>query len=361
MSETSVSQQAVYSARPTLRLAGQADERVSELLIAMRVTESEGGMSTAELRFSNWVSTSAGAESGFEDGSRLALGTAIEVYAGDETQPREIFRGVISGLEAEFGQGTPPELTVLAEDPLAKARMARRSKVYADVAPADVVNQVANELGLRPLVQGLSAPVGTWVQLNESDLAFLRRLVGRFDGDLQIVGEELQVSPRGDVRRGELSLEMHGQLARARVVADLAHQVSKVTAGGWDAVGGSTVSGEAARATHAGPGTGTSGTDWLTRALDERAEHLGHLAVSTDAEAQAIAEAAFDQRARRFVRLEGVAEGNPQLRVGTHVAITGMSARFDNTYYVVEACHRFDVHAGYRTEFVGECAFLGGR
>lgn len=361
MSETSVSQQAVYSARPTLRLAGQADERVSELLIEMRVAEAEGGMSTAELRFSNWVSTSAGAESGFEDGSRLALGTAIEVYAGEETAPREIFRGVISAMEAEFGQGTPPELTVMAEDPLAKARMARRSKVYADMSPADVVRQVANGLGLRPTVQGLSAPVGTWAQLNESDLAFLRRLVGRFDGDLQIVGEELQVSPRGEVRRGELSLELHGQLARARVVADLAYQVSKLTTGGWDPVGGSAVGGEATRPTHGGPGSGTHGSDWLMRALDERAEHLGHLAVSTDAEAQAIAEAAFDRRARRFVRLEGVAEGNPQLRVGTHVAVSGMSARFDNTYYVVEACHRYDVHAGYRTEFVGECAYLGGR
>jgi phage protein D len=154
---------------------------------------------------------------------------------------------------------------------------------------------------------------------------------------------------------------MHGQLARARVVADLAQQVTKLTTGGWDPVGGSTVSGEATRLTHGGPGSGSSGSDWLARALDERAEHLGHLAVSTDAEAQAIAEAAFDRRARRFLRLEGVAEGNPQLRVGTHVAVSGMSPRFDNTYYVVEARHRFDVHAGYRTEFVGECAYLGGR
>lgn len=361
MSETSVSQQAVYRARPTLRLAGQADERASELLIAMCVTEAEGGMSSAELRFSNWASTADGAESGFEDGSRLALGTAIEVYAGEETQPREIFRGVVSALEAEFGQGSPPELTVMAEDPLARARMARRSKVYTDMAPAEVVRQVANALGLRPTVQGLDAPVGTWAQLNESDLAFLRRLLGRFDGDLQVVGDELQVAPRAEVRRGELSLELHGQLARARVVADLAEQVTAVTAGGWDAVGGSAVSGEASRLTHAGPGRGTSGADWLRRALDERAEHLGHLAVSTDAEAQAIAEAAFDRRARRFVRLDAVAEGNPRLRVGSHVAVSGMSPRFDNTYYVVEARHRYDVHAGYRTEFIAECAWLGGR
>jgi hypothetical protein len=155
--ETSVSQSAVYRARPTLRLAGQEDLRVSELLIGMRIEESEGGMSTAELRFSNWASTTdGGAEYAFEDGSRLALGTAIEVYAGDETQARELFRGVVSGFEAEFAQGSPPELVVLAEDPLGRARMARRSKVYSDMSPADVVNAVANELGLRPSVQGLS-------------------------------------------------------------------------------------------------------------------------------------------------------------------------------------------------------------
>jgi len=65
------------------------------------------------------------------------------------------------------------------------------------------------------------------------------------------------------------------------------------------------------------------------------------------------------QRARRFVRLEGVAEGNAQLRVGTTVSVSGLSGRWDNSYYVVEARHLYDVHAGYRTEFVGECAWLG--
>ena len=92
--ETSVSRSAVYRARPTLRLAGEADERASELLVEMCIAESEGGMSTAELRFSNWASTIDGrAEAAFEDGSRLTLGTAISVHAGDETQPRELFRG----------------------------------------------------------------------------------------------------------------------------------------------------------------------------------------------------------------------------------------------------------------------------
>jgi hypothetical protein len=36
-----------------------------------------------------------------------------------------------------------------------------------------------------------------------------------------------------------------------------------------------------------------------------------------------------------------------------------MSKRWDNTYYLVQACHLFDLRQGYRTEFRGECAFLG--
>ncbi len=36
-----------------------------------------------------------------------------------------------------------------------------------------------------------------------------------------------------------------------------------------------------------------------------------------------------------------------------------MSDRFDNTYYVTRACHRFDLDLGYETDFEAECAYLG--
>jgi phage protein D len=81
--------------------------------------------------------------------------------------------------------------------------------------------------------------------------------------------------------------------------------------------------------------------------------------VATDAEAKAVAEAAFDLRARRLVTLEGITEGNAQLRVGAHCRITGVDRRFENIYYVVGVCHRYDVHEGYRSEFRAECAYLG--
>jgi phage protein D len=204
---------------------------------------------------------------------------------------------------------------------------------------------------------GFADTIGTWMQLNESDLAFLRRLLQRYDGDLQVVGRELHVAPRGEVQRGAVELELHGQLRRARLVADLAHQVSEVTVAGWDPVQGKRVR-ETSTGAHAGPGAGRTGAAHLRDALTERSEHVGFLAVSRDAEARALADAAFDLRARGFVRVTGTAEGNAALRVGTHLTLKGLGPRFDNVYYVTRACHRWDVTRAYETDFEAESAYL---
>jgi uncharacterized protein len=359
MAETTLTSMAVYSAWPTVRVGGAEHPKVSELVLGMEMTEREGGLSALELRLSNVASDPAGeADLAFEDDAILRLGATIAVYGGEQEAPREIFRGTITGLDATFPQNEPPQLVVLAEDALQRARMARRTRVHADLSIAALARDLAGELGLTPVITGFTDVIGTQVQLNESDLAFLRRLLARYDGDLQVVGEELHVSPRGEVRRGTLDLALHRQLRRARVLADLADQVTAVTVTGWDPAAGRRVSGRSTGA-HLGPGAGTTGADVLRDALGDRAHHLGHLAVTTEAEARALAEAAFDARARRFVCLEGAAEGNPALRVGTHVALTGLGPRFDNTYYVVLACHRFDQTRGYETTFEAECAYWG--
>lgn len=361
MGERPISRTAVYSARPTVQIDQQSYPRVSELLIGMDVTEQEGGLSTLQLRLSNVASDpSGGASFGFEDGAIVTLGKSIAVYAGPVSSPMEIFRGTITGLEADFREEGPPELLILAEDVAQQARMARRTKTYDELSLADLAQTVADHLGLHPVVTGLRERIGTWVQLNESDLAFLRRVLERYDGDVQVVGDELHVSPRQEVQRGTVDLRMYGQLRSARVLVDLAHQVTKTTVAGWDVAQGSRLTAESTGA-HRGPGAGSTGSEMLDQAAINRAHHLGHLSVRTQDEAQAVVDSAYDQRARRFVCLEGTAEGNPEIRIGTHVAIDGIGPRFSNTYYVTRACHRFDLEAGYRTQFEAECAYWGGR
>ncbi|NNE64337.1 MAG: phage late control D family protein [Gammaproteobacteria bacterium] len=359
MAEAAVSQLPFYSSRPTIRVNEQDFERAGELLIAMHMQEQEGGLSALRLRFSNVASDPEGsADFAFEDESELSLGASIVVYAGDRNAPQEIFRGVITGLEADFPEREPPELLVLAEDPLQTARITRRTKTYEDMSIADLAREVASNLSLSPVINGFGDITSTWVQLNESDLAFLRRILRHYDGDLQVVTSELHVSPRRDVQRGELELALFSQLLSVKFIADLSHQVSTVTVSGWDAIRGERISASSSGANH-GPGEGRSGAELLVDALGERSEHIGHILVSTDTEARQLADTVFDQRSRRFVCAHGRAEGNPGLRIGTHLRLTGVSSRFENTYYVVAACHQYDVRNGYQTTFEAECYSLG--
>jgi|688.fasta_scaffold00258_48 hypothetical protein len=360
MPESPTTAQALYRARPTVRLQGQENSRVRELVVAMAMREQEGGLSALELRLTNVASLVGGsAELAFEDDQVLRLGAGINLYAGDETAPQEIFRGWISGLEAEFPENDAPQLVVLAEDGLQRGRMLRRTAVHEGGSIAAIVRRLAPGLGLTPVIRGFTEPIGAQVQLDESDLAFLRRLLSHYDGDLQVVGEELQVSPRSEVRRGELELQLHRQLRRARILADLAHQHTEVTVGGWDAALGQRVLGRS-NGIHAGPGQGRTGAQVLERTLGQRPHHIAHLAASSDAEARALADAAFDADSRRFLCVDGTAEGNPALRVGTHLKLRGLGDRFENTYVVTRTCHRFDLKRGYETDFEAECAYWGG-
>jgi uncharacterized protein len=357
--EAPLSERAVYTARPTVRIDGRESETLNELLVAMEMTESEGGMASLELTVRNIADDAAGRGAfAWEDAEVLDFGKTLAVYAGDEREPREIFRGTVTALEGVFPRGGTPELVVLAEDALQRARMARRTAVHEEASIARLARDLAGRLGLTPVVTGFSDSLGTQVQINESDLAFLRRLLAERDGDLQVVGEELHVSPRAEVRRGSVELAMHGQLLRARVLADLAHQASQVTVTGWNPARGARIS-VASTGAHAGPGRGATGSDTLQRALGPRTEHAREVAVLDDAEARAVADTLYDRRARRFLTVDATAQGNPALRGGTHVSLTGLGPRFDNTYYVVRAVHRFDTKEGYLTDFEAECAFLG--
>src|SRR5688500_2513122 len=100
MSEQPLSSSALYVARPTVRINGQEQERIDGLLLRMEMIEREDGLSTLELRLNNVASESSGsADFAFEDELVFKLGDSVNVYCGEEANPTEIFRGVISALE----------------------------------------------------------------------------------------------------------------------------------------------------------------------------------------------------------------------------------------------------------------------
>ena len=89
--------------RPTIRLEGEADERVSNLIDRMQVDEAEGGLSSLEVTFQAMGRlTDAGVSQVFEDEQLIKLGTNIAVYTGPQNTPTEVFRGVVTGVEGQY-------------------------------------------------------------------------------------------------------------------------------------------------------------------------------------------------------------------------------------------------------------------
>lgn len=360
MPETALSELAVVAARPRVKVDGREDDRVNGLLLALEIVEREGGLTGLELRVGNVASTDdGGAEIAFEDDRVLRLGAELEVSVGVQDDAVSIFTGRVTALEAEWRTEGPPELVVLAEDALQRARMTRRTKLHADATISGLAQAVADAAGLRADVSGFSGSVGTRMQLDESDLNFLRRVLRERDGDLQVIDGALCVAPRDSIRRSTVTVAMGSQLVRVRAIADLADQVTATAIAGFDADQGQHFARESA-GSRLGPGRGRSGAAILADTLGRRRENLAHLGALSADEAQAMADAAFDQRARRFVRLEGTLEGNSAVRLGTHLTVEGLQGRFDNTYYVTEVRHRYDLERGYETDFEAECAYLGG-
>lgn len=349
------------NSRPTIRIDGMKKSLVDEMLQSMSLRETADGMAALELGFTDWVSRPGGSpEFAFGDGAFLKLGAEIKIYGGDVNDPQEIFRGRISALESDCAVDSPPMIIALAEDRLNAARKTRRCETFEAATLEDIVRKVANRHGLSAVVKDLPSVKSDWVQLNESDLAFLRRLTSRFEASIQVVGDELQVKVFGAEPRGKLELRLNDKLLSICITADLAEQAKEVSVSGYDTAKGSATRQSAATGS-LGPGKGSTGASLVESALNAgRSENLGQFGDIAVDEAKAMSSAAFARRARRFVQARGLAEGNAELRVGTWLTLKRVNPMFEGDYVVSETHHAFSLKTGYTTAFTAHSAYFGG-
>jgi phage protein D len=341
------------SARPTIEVSGKRSDKLESALMAMEVADSIDGMARAELTFGNW---GGGDQPGFQlfDRKTVDFGLPIKIKLGEET----LFQGRISAMVADYPDGAPPTLGVLAEDRLQDLRMTRRTRTFMQKSLGDVAKSIASDHGLTPKVVFSGATVPVIAQVNQSDLALLTDLARREDAIVWIEDKELHLARQRTPTRVEL--RWAGSLREFHVEADLADQRTALVASGWNVADKALAS---ARATEAAVqselGQGDGGAAILKSAFGERVDTIAHALPRNGAEATAIAEAGFRHLARRFVVGEGVAEANAAIRVGATLALTGLGKLFDGDYRTTSVTHRFDQASGLRSEFRCERPAIG--
>lgn len=350
----------LYSARPTIRLEGDERDDLREALLTMAVAETWEGLGHAELSFGAWGTNRGEPDLLYMDREIFDFGKTLKISMGEGALARPVFSGRITGMEGRFPAARPPQFSVLAEDALQDLRMTRRSRVFEDATDSDIFERIAQDHGLSANVDVTGPSHRAMAQVNQSDLAFLRARARAVDAELWIAEGALNVQARSRRETDRIEMTYGRGLHEFSVLADVSHQRTKLTVGGWDAVGGEPIEVEAgAEVVASDPGTGPSGPELVANVFGDRGEVLAHHAVAGADEAQTLANAAMAQISRRFLTGRGVAEGDARLRVGTVVTLRGIGALFDGDYYITETCHEMDETAGYRTTFSVERAKLG--
>ncbi len=350
-----------FVSTPVLAVAGTTNTEAARNLLALTVEETTVGMCWCEARLDNYGFRNDAAGYLYLGRDVLDFGTTFAVTFGPKDSSRRIFQGRISAIQADYPAAEQAQVLVFAEDGLQDLRLTRRTRTFNDSSTADVANQLASEHGLTPSID-LDGPTRrVSAQLNQSDLAFLRSLARRDDGEVWLDGTTLHVSRRPDRDGGTVELSYGGDLLSFSVRADLADQCTELGVAGWD-VGAKDAIAETADSSALGAELAsgdTSGSDILSKAFGDRTEHIVRGTPVTSDEARAIARAAYLERARRFVCGTGITGGTPALKVGCRVTLNGLGALFNGAYYVSRTRHMFDLTLGYRTEFDVERAGIG--
>ena len=347
---------ALVAAQPMVVIGGDEQPELVAQLLMLDIRDDVEGMARCEAEFGNWGVVQGALGYRYFDRQLLDFGKAFIVKLGDAT----LFEGRIMALQAIYPEGAPPRIRVLADDKLQDLRMVRRSRSFADVSDADLVQRIASDHGLQSQADTSGPTHKHLAQLNQTDLALLHDRARASGAELWIEGDTLHLQPRSG-RAGEApTLKMGKQLREFEASADLSHQRTSVLAQGWDVAAKQAISESAGSDLLSSElGNDESGVSILQQALGERIETLAHGMPSVSEEAKALAESHFRAAARRFVTGRGVAETSSGLRCGGAVQLQGLGPLFDGKYVVHALRHRFDTRLGLRTEFHVERPGIG--
>lgn len=339
------------SQRPRLIVAGAADEPVSERIVDMAVRQRLNAPARLTLDFSPPVSPAPDQRNPVELAARLAPGTPVAVHIDDPAAT--LFSGRVTAIEHRW-RTHGPYVRITAHDGLDEWAYAERTRRFEDSAMADVAAVLADGHGVS--VQVAAADSGltrSWIQFSQTDAAFLAQVCATVGADFFLEDDELFVQTPARAADSAVSLQYGQGLVSFSAEVNLGGQVTSVSVHGWDpatkqAIGRSAAFPDAElRQCESGPRTLH---DQYVQAAPRRLRQ----AADSHVHADAMARAAYEDRAQRFVTARGAADSHAELLVGEWVAISGLDARHDGRYYLREVRHRFTVRGGFKTAFVAQ-------
>jgi phage baseplate assembly protein gpV/phage protein D len=276
-------------------------------------------------------------------------GMVVRVGVRDERHP--LFAGEVTAVQHVYEPDGHHELRVRAYDPLHRLRKHRRVEAHTAVSPADVASAVTAGTGLGVDMLADGPMTARLVQRGDSDLDILQDVCAASGLSFSVRDTRLQVFDATGVEGDDVDLCLGGGLREARFDVNTDPACTRVKGTAWDLTRMVPLTAEAdqprsGRRASASADPGAVGSDGVVFIED--------LWAHDDAQLRARLQARLDRDTARTVTVCGVAEGNPTIRPGTPVNITGVAAAVAGRYVVTSVDHVVDQELGFVSEFSTE-------
>jgi phage protein D len=291
------------------------------------------------------------------DSMQLAIGTEVEVRLGDQRSQTTVGIGEIVALELDWEAGQP-RTVVQAYDRAHRLHRGTRVRTFQQMSDGDVVQRIASEAGLSAQVESGGNPHEYLIQDNVTDYEFLADRALRNGFELVVDNRTLHFRRPNGTHGQPVTLKWGENLRTFRARLAAAEQLGTVEVRGWDPGTKQAITAQVTTST-AAPRIGASPDDARQRAFGSASALVDDRPIASSAEAQALAQAALDQATGSFVRADGTITGDPALRAGGTVEITGVGQRLSGSYYVTSTVHSFGGQRGYETAFSVRGPFTG--
>ncbi len=280
------------------------------------------------------------------DADLFKEGSEVKIKMGYEGGTQEMMTGEITGIEPEFTEEEALTMTIRGYSRLHRLCRGRMTRSFKKMKDSQIAEKIAQENGLTAEVEDTKITHPYIFQNNLSNLDFLLERAQAIGYELSVDKKKLNFRKSAETASpvAELSFgENERTLREFNPRLSTAFQLTNVEARYWDTkskkevvssakVGDETTSME-------GKNSGPSVSDSI---FGEAKIIIGNLDMTSQAEAENIAKAKYNQHALNYISGEGLSIGTPEIKAGTVVKLNGLGERFSGSYYISASTHTIE-------------------
>ncbi|WP_211463558.1 phage late control D family protein [Collimonas silvisoli] len=276
-------------------------------------------------------------------------GDEITIFLGLDSL-EQLISGDITAIEPNFST-TSSSATIRGFDRMYRLKFGTRIKTYEMLNDNEIVTDVAKASGLSVKLAGSPSTINKYVlQNNTSNYKFLMGRCKQLDYELLMADTTLVFRPSAEGNSPVKTLQFPRDVNDVNLNLKLPTMGETVTAVGYDVETNQIIKAVASSGT---PQDKMGGTETGYQAADDFPSSgitLECPNISDPSALQAVADAQFQSNLKDFIEGGASLVGDSQLVAGVNVRLTGLSQRFDGTYYVTSSTHSYDDSSGYKTD-----------